>query len=368
MYNDVDGYKTIMPDVLVGTHRGFSGVYGPPTNKVASWSGMALCYVQRVGGKWQYVAEWVVHDEVAAARQLGRVSALDKKEEATGELTHDCQPNLPSWGWMPPKRPSMPAEIGGGASSDSETDGQALATERKSVASGFPTPAAKAVVQAMDALISDHVNTYDWQSWSKLMRPFWADDFVYDSTLGTGMSVGLRDWFFGEHVIWNDAFSPVRFTQLIFAGDATRATTTTYATATWRGEFAGVRPSGLTHRIRISDFYLMGPDAAKDGTLTIQKNWMMLDVADLVEHQAGVLLTRPCCPTTAHSSRRSQMTASPRPSQRLRAQHKERRRGPLSSDCLPSSGTHLLRLPASSASSASLTSELGASRALCMSR
>ena len=62
--NDIDGYKTIMPDILTGTHRGASKLFGPATGKQASWSGMALCYVQRVAGRWQYVAEWVVHDEV----------------------------------------------------------------------------------------------------------------------------------------------------------------------------------------------------------------------------------------------------------------------------------------------------------------
>ena len=66
---------------------------------------------------------------------------------------------------------------------------------------------------------------------------------------------GLHDWFFGEHVTWNDAFSPVHFTQLIFAGEDTSATTTTYATVTWRGAFAGVPASGKTHKIRICDFY-----------------------------------------------------------------------------------------------------------------
>ena len=56
-----------------------------------------------------------------------------------------------------------------------------------------------------------------------------ADGFVYDSTVGTGVWRGLHEWFFSEHVRWNDAFSPVHFTQLIFAGDAATATTTTYA-------------------------------------------------------------------------------------------------------------------------------------------
>ena len=86
------------------------------------------------------------------------------------------------------------------------------------------------------------------------MAPFWADGFVYDSSMGTGVWTGLRAWFFGEHVLWNDAFSPVHFTQLIFAGEELAATTTTYATVTWRGPFGGVPPSHASHHIRINDF------------------------------------------------------------------------------------------------------------------
>ena len=34
----------------------------------------------------------------------------------------------------------------------------------------------------MDALISNHVNTYDYAGWKRLMDQFWVDDFVYDSS------------------------------------------------------------------------------------------------------------------------------------------------------------------------------------------
>lgn len=99
--NDVDGYKTIMPDVLVGTHLGPSEMYGEPTHKSATWAGLALCYVQKVNGKWQYVAEWVVHDELAAALQLGVAGSVALPPQTTAQ-PHDCTANLPSWGWQPP--------------------------------------------------------------------------------------------------------------------------------------------------------------------------------------------------------------------------------------------------------------------------
>ena len=50
--NDIDGYKTTMPDVLIGTNTGPSS-FGPPTGRHVSYNGMAVCYVQKVGGKWQ---------------------------------------------------------------------------------------------------------------------------------------------------------------------------------------------------------------------------------------------------------------------------------------------------------------------------
>lgn len=50
----------------------------------------------------------------------------------------------------------------------------------------------------MDAVISNHVSTYDFGAWREIMERFWVEDFVYDSTMGTGVAMGLHDWFFGE--------------------------------------------------------------------------------------------------------------------------------------------------------------------------
>ena len=119
--NDIDGYKTIMPDVLVGTHLGPSAMFGPPTGKTATWSGMALCYVQNVGGRWQYVAEWVVHDELAAALQLGatwqrwrRTSARRWRQRTTARPT--CRHGAGSRRRRP-RAPSLPPPRGASAAS-----------------------------------------------------------------------------------------------------------------------------------------------------------------------------------------------------------------------------------------------------------
>ena len=133
----------------------------------------------------------------------------------------------------------------------------------------------------MDAVIIKHLApAYDFASWSKTMEPFWTKDFVYDSTKGTGVATGMHDWFYGEHTKWNDAFSPVTFTQLIFAGEEYTATTTTYATVQWRGPFEKVPASHSVVRVRVCDFYKMTRVPA--GELRIAHNWMMLDVAVLL--------------------------------------------------------------------------------------
>ena len=47
--NDIDGYKTVMPDILTGTNTGPSA-YGPATGKKVCYSGTAVTYVQKVVG------------------------------------------------------------------------------------------------------------------------------------------------------------------------------------------------------------------------------------------------------------------------------------------------------------------------------
>jgi len=99
--NDVDGYKTTMPDVLTGTHTGPSS-FGPPTGKSFAYNGIAVCYVQKVGGRWQYVSEVVAHDELALFSQLGLTNLSAVPHPATTAAPHDCRTNRPTWGWQPP--------------------------------------------------------------------------------------------------------------------------------------------------------------------------------------------------------------------------------------------------------------------------
>ena len=66
-----------------------------------AYNGVALCYLQRVGGRWQYVSEVVVHDEAALMHQLGVTNLTAKTHPDTVAAPHDCRTNTPTWGWQP---------------------------------------------------------------------------------------------------------------------------------------------------------------------------------------------------------------------------------------------------------------------------
>merc|ERR1719440_1344524 len=107
-------------------------------------------------------------------------------------LPHECNVNLPSWGWSLPKAASeMEAEAGAtGLIATDSTPARDKEVQTHKVASAvYPTPPAKAVIEKMDAVIMEHkAPAYDFPSWSKTMEPFWTKDFVYDSTKGTGVA------------------------------------------------------------------------------------------------------------------------------------------------------------------------------------
>ena len=135
-------------------------------------------------------------------------------------------------------------------------------------------------------------------SWS----PFWADGFVYDSTVGTGVWVGLREWFFGEHVLWNGD-PPASSSQRASKSSETEAGRfhITAPTVKKNGPFGGVPPS--LAEIRICDSSdgararcrpcggggTCGGGGGGGGALRIETNWMMLDVAKQVDSGRRVL-------------------------------------------------------------------------------
>lgn len=280
--NDIDGYKTVMPDVLIGTNTGPSG-YGPATGRKVVYSGTAVTYVQRVNGEWQYIAEWLLHDEWSLLQQLGFDNLKDVPHPNLAAEPHDCIANTPGFGWHPPAElPSVVNEIALEVTT---------APHVEAGVSSVGDPIAKAIITQMDAYISAHTACYNWSAWSADQRPFWTQDMSYDTVYSPlpgilGNSTGLREWYDHEHVPFNRGFKEVKFNQMIFVGEDTTATTTTYANAMWYGDFGGIAHSGKTVVIRICDFYRM------EGT-KIRINWMMLDMVDLMLQAGHRVLPKP---------------------------------------------------------------------------
>eukprot|EP00947_MAST-08B_sp_MAST-8B-sp1_P000587 g587.t1 len=142
----------------------------------------------------------------------------------------------------------------------------------------------------MDDLISGHVAWNNWTEWRKNMLPWWTTNFVYDTVTPFphgGNYTGLRDWYLGEHIPYNEAFWPCKFNQMIFAGDDTTATTTTYANAFWRGQLGPMKPINKSIVIRILDFYKLVEDPEAPAGGRISYNWMMIDFAHVKMQQRG---------------------------------------------------------------------------------
>lgn len=288
--NDVDGYKTIMPDILTGTNLGASD-YGPATNRSVSYSGLAVSYVQQVRGKWQYIAEWVLHDELSIYRQLG----LDNSSVLpSSSITPNpgCGLNQPSWGWKPDEDHAA-TEL------ESRTAGQSLPTvksvsdDRQHQPQKPDFPLSKKLIRGMDDLISNHVDCFDFQSWSKAMQPFWIPDMVYDTNWHPNSSLlnngtGLWSWFNREHVPFNQAFPGCTFSQMLFLGEELTAATTTYTNAVFSGDFAGIRHTGKPITFRIFDFYEIDGSQRK-----IRYNWMILDLVHIMHQTGPRVLPRP---------------------------------------------------------------------------
>merc|ERR1712166_1737818 len=275
--NDIDGYKTVMPDVLIGTNTGPSS-YGPATGRRVEYSGTAVTYVQRVNGRWVYVAEWLLHDEWSLIDQLGFSDLTKVPHPALAVAAHDCRANQPGFGWHPP------GHLQAASSAD-------LLVQAAPPSVHEPDPTAKATIRQMDRIISQHLQWNNWSAWSALQKPFWTTNFVYDTVYTPspgvlGNSTTLRQWYDHEHIPFNLAFTNVVFNQMIFAGDDGTATTNTYATALFSNNFATVPHTGTMIHIRICDFYRMDGDR-------ISYNWMMLDMVGIMLQAGHRVLPEP---------------------------------------------------------------------------
>eukprot|EP00931_Biecheleriopsis_adriatica_P003647 TRINITY_DN105437_c0_g1_i1.p1 TRINITY_DN105437_c0_g1~~TRINITY_DN105437_c0_g1_i1.p1 ORF type:complete len:386 (-),score=62.49 TRINITY_DN105437_c0_g1_i1:27-1127(-) len=163
-------------------------------------------------------------------------------------------------------------------------------------------PLAKHVIKAMDSIIANHVAWNNWTAWSQAQKGFWTDDFVYDTVEGfpgNGSFTGLRAWYDGEHIPFNNAFWPVAFNQMIFLGEECTGTTTTYANAKWIGPLGQLHPGASVGNhvvIRILDFYRLVPDSKSTAGARIAYNWMMIDMVHLMLQSGRQVLPKALLP------------------------------------------------------------------------
>lgn len=121
-----------------------------------------------------------------------------------------------------------------------------------------------------------------WRNYTlfaETMKPYWDESFRYSPMYGIDESVGLRDWFDNEMTSWSAAFPWVEFNQMIFLASGPNASTTTYAVGDWMGDLGALPPTRSRMTVRITDFYVAGSDGR------ILRNWMMIDMLDLLRQQ-----------------------------------------------------------------------------------
>lgn len=144
---------------------------------------------------------------------------------------------------------------------------------------GIDIPGSKLAINGMAVMIRQHVAWNNWGQWSTAMAPFWADNFTYDFVYPFGKTQGLRDWYLGEHLHYNEAFPGFKSTNFLFLGEGDRlASLQSYHTVWWKGSFGGVPAPGDAPLIKIKDldFYII--EGKK-----ILYNWCMVDVVGIMQ-------------------------------------------------------------------------------------
>jgi len=147
---------------------------------------------------------------------------------------------------------------------------------------GPGSPLAKQVVVGMDTNVNHHIEWNNWEAWSQVMAPYWTQDMVYDfayvGSWNFGPTMGLRAWFEGEHMHFNQAIPDSQWQDFIRAATETTATSASYGLANWVDEWAGVPPPPDHPKVRISDLDFYEIRGNK-----IAYNWCIVDVVDLFE-------------------------------------------------------------------------------------
>jgi len=140
-------------------------------------------------------------------------------------------------------------------------------------------PLAKNIIRRFDLYLMNGA-TFDTGDFKARNVGQWlAPEFIYD-TVGFPDSRTLRGWALsGEEQLYRRSFPTTGFSQMLFFGDDTHATTTTYGNAHWVHDLFGIpAPKEWTY-FRVTDFYRIRKTGPGEGL--VHYNFMMIDFADL---------------------------------------------------------------------------------------
>lgn len=122
-------------------------------------------------------------------------------------------------------------------------------------------------------------------------------NFVYE-TVGFPGAKSAADWCLsGEEQHFRTTFNMSEFTQMLFFGTDTKATTTSYGTVYWAAPLRGIPASKKWTEFRVTDFYLAR--VGDDDQARLYYNFMMIDFADLLRRN-GIQVLPPAALPEGH--------------------------------------------------------------------
>jgi predicted ester cyclase len=148
-------------------------------------------------------------------------------------------------------------------------------------------PLAKSVIRKFDAYNMARGGRDGPLTFRANVERYMRPDLVYES-VGFGDWRTPAGWARGEEHNYGMAFPETVFTQMLFFGDKSVSTTTTYGRALWKGDMLGVPASSTWVMLRITDFYLIREESPGWGRISY--NFMMIDWADLMRQVGRPLL------------------------------------------------------------------------------
>lgn len=140
-------------------------------------------------------------------------------------------------------------------------------------------PLAKNIIRRFDLYLMNGA-TFDTGEFKVRNVGQWlAPEFIYD-TVGFPNSKTLEGWCLsGEESQYRTAFPTTSFSQMLFFGDDTHSTTTSYGNGHWEGDLFGIPAPKVWTYFRVTDFYHIRKTGPNEGL--VHYNFMMIDFADL---------------------------------------------------------------------------------------